>query len=79
MLDSYDEDGFQSSEGFEDWATFSSAEWAEPQQEDNSFSDWGVFHDNTEKEEEFSSIPAEESGTAKFTEKVRYVVLLMFH
>ncbi|XP_056623773.1 uncharacterized protein si:dkey-229e3.2 [Triplophysa dalaica] len=70
MLDSYDEDGFQSSEGFDDWATFSSADWAEPQQDDNSFSDWGVFHDNTEKEEEFSSMPVEESGTAKIPEKI---------
>lgn len=69
MLDSYDEDDFQSSEGFDaDWSTFSSADWAEPQHDDNR-SDWSEFQDNTRKEEELSSIPVVETGTSELPEK----------
>lgn len=77
MLDSYGEDGFQGSEGFDDWATFSSADWADPQpqQDDNRFSDWGAFQDNTGKEEEFSSAPVLESGSSKLPEKVHSVFI----
>ncbi|XP_051502833.1 uncharacterized protein LOC127411353 [Myxocyprinus asiaticus] len=63
MLDSYGEDGFQSCEGYDDWSTFSSADWVEPQQNDNSFSDWAEFQQNTKKEEELSTVPVTEIRT----------------
>lgn len=77
MLDSYGEDGFQSSEGFDDWSTFSSAK-PEPQQDNNRFSDWGAFRDNTGKEEEFSSVPVVESGSSELPEKIENQVNVQF-
>ncbi|XP_016330997.1 uncharacterized protein LOC107679822 isoform X3 [Sinocyclocheilus anshuiensis] len=67
MLDRYGEDGFQSCEGFDDWSTFSSADWTEPQQHGNGFSDWGAFQDNTSKEES-TTLPVAEAGTSQFPE-----------
>ncbi|XP_016330996.1 uncharacterized protein LOC107679822 isoform X2 [Sinocyclocheilus anshuiensis] len=69
MLDRYGEDGFQSCEGFDDWSTFSSADWTEPQQHGNGFSDWGAFQDNTSKEES-TTLPVAEAGTSQFPENV---------
>ncbi|XP_051579068.1 uncharacterized protein si:dkey-229e3.2 [Myxocyprinus asiaticus] len=70
MLDSYGEDGFQSCEGFDDWSTFSSPGWEEPQQDDNSFSDWAGFQQNSKKEEELSTIPVTETRTFELPENV---------
>lgn len=77
MLDRYGEDGFQSCEGFDDWSTFSSADWTEPQQDSSGFSDWGAFQDNTRKEES-STLPVAEAGTFEFPENVCSVVLHIF-
>ncbi|XP_706061.1 uncharacterized protein si:dkey-229e3.2 [Danio rerio] len=62
VLDRYEEDGFQSCEGFDNWASFSSADWTETQKNNNEFSDWAGFHDNTGKED-FSTMPLAETGT----------------
>ncbi|XP_016110498.1 uncharacterized protein [Sinocyclocheilus grahami] len=67
MLNRYGEDGFQSCEGFDDWSTFSSADWTEPQQDGSGFSDWGAFQDNTSKEES-TTLPVAEAWTSKFPE-----------
>ncbi|XP_026100033.1 uncharacterized protein LOC113070805 [Carassius auratus] len=67
MLDRYGEDGFPSCEGFDDWSTFSSADWTEPQQDDNGFSDWGAFQDRT-REEESSTLSGAGAGTSEFPE-----------
>ncbi|XP_042630254.1 uncharacterized protein LOC122148189 [Cyprinus carpio] len=67
MLDRYGEDCFQSCEEFDDWSTFSSADWTEPQQDGNGFSDWGAFQDKTRKEES-STPPVAEAGTFEFPE-----------
>lgn len=77
MLDRYGEDGFQSCEGFDDWSTFSSTDWTEPQQDGSGFSDWGAFQDNTRKEES-STLLEEEAGTFKFPKNVCSVVLHIF-
>ncbi|XP_056101652.1 uncharacterized protein si:dkey-229e3.2 [Rhinichthys klamathensis goyatoka] len=68
MLDLYGEDGFQSGEGFDEWSTFSSADWTEPQQDDKGFSDLGGLQDKTRKEE-LSAIPVTETGTFEFPER----------
>ncbi|KAK2878531.1 hypothetical protein QQF64_011418 [Cirrhinus molitorella] len=67
MLDRYGEDGFQSCEGFDDWSTFSSADWTEAKQDGSGFSDWGAFQDNTRKEE-LTHLPVAEAGTFEFPE-----------
>lgn len=69
MLDHYGEDGFQSCEGFDDWSTFSSADWTEPQQ--------NKPQDKTRKEE-LSTIPVTETGTFEFPENVCCAVLQIF-
>ncbi|XP_067224127.1 uncharacterized protein si:dkey-229e3.2 [Chanodichthys erythropterus] len=67
MLDHYGEDSFQSCEGFDDWSTFSSADWTEPRHDEKVFSDLGGFQDKTRKEE-LSTIPVTETGTFEFPE-----------
>jgi len=75
VLDLHGKDGFQSGEGFDEWSTFSSADWTQPQQDDKGFSDLGGFQDKTRKEE-LSAIPVTETGTFEFPENVRSDVLL---
>lgn len=70
MLDLNSEDAFQSCEGFEEWSTFSSADWTEPQQDDKGFSDLGGLQDKTRKEE-LSTIPVTETGTSEFPENAK--------
>lgn len=77
MLDQYGEDGFQSCEGFDEWSTFSSADWTEPQHDEKVFSDLGGFQDKTRKEE-ISTIPVTETGTFEFPENVCSAVLHIF-
>ncbi|XP_016150217.1 uncharacterized protein [Sinocyclocheilus grahami] len=67
MLDRHGEDGFQSCDGFDDWSTFSSADWTEPQQDGSGVSDWGAVQDKTRKEES-STLPVAEAGTFEFPE-----------
>lgn len=65
MLGRYGEDGFQSCEGFDEWSTFSSADWTEPQQT----SDLSGFQDEVKaRKEELSTIPVTETGTFEFPE-----------
>ncbi|XP_067310623.1 uncharacterized protein si:dkey-229e3.2 [Pseudorasbora parva] len=63
MLGRNGEDGFQSCEGFDEWSTFSSADWTEPQQT----SDLGGFQDKARKAKS-SAIPVKETGTFEFPE-----------
>lgn len=77
MLDRYGEDDFQSCEGFDDWSTFSSVDWTEPEQDGSGFSDWGAFQDNTSTEES-STLPVAEAGTFEFPENVCFIVFHIF-
>ncbi|XP_077096275.1 uncharacterized protein LOC143747387 [Siphateles boraxobius] len=56
-------------EGFDEWSTFSSADWTEPQRDDlkNTFSDLGGLQDKTRKEE-LSTMHVTETGTFQFPE-----------
>ncbi|KAK7153284.1 hypothetical protein R3I93_011247 [Phoxinus phoxinus] len=65
MLDLYGEDGCE--EGFDEWSTFSSADWTEPQQDDKGFSDLGGLQDKSRKEE-LSTVPVTETGTSECPE-----------
>lgn len=77
MLGRYSEDGFQSCEGFDDWSTFSSADWTEPQHDDKVFADLGGFQDRSRKEE-LSTLSVTETGTFEFPENVCSAVLYIF-
>lgn len=74
MLDLNGEYDFQSCEGFDEWSTFSSADWTEPQQDDKGVSDLGGLQDKPRKEE-LSTIPVTETGTFQFPEHVRFAYL----
>lgn len=77
ILDVNGEDAIQSSEGVDEWSTFSSADWTEPQQDDEGFSDLSGLQDKSRKEE-LSTRPVTETGTFQFPENVRSAVLHIY-